>query len=85
MEGPLRSDPQKKKTHGFRRSQEGISPRINDNDNDTLREVRPTIVRGMTPRKKSVRTDAACSVGKVCTYTVDDSVQYIEHKRNTKG
>ena len=24
----------------------------------------------MTPRKKSVTTDVACSVGKVCTYTL---------------
>ena len=39
-----------------------------------------------TPRKKFVRTDVACSVVKFCTYTLfDDSVQYIERKRNTKG
>ena len=37
-----------------------------------------------TTKKKSVTSDVACSVGKVCT-TADDSVQYIEHKRNTKG
>ena len=45
----------------------------------TLKEVRPTVVRRpgltgvsvgvITPRKKSVRTGAACSVGKTCTYT----------------
>ena len=50
----------------------------------TLEEVRPTVVRGLVGHEKqSVTTEVACSVGKLHVHTVDDSVQYIEHKRKT--
>ena len=56
----------------------------------TLKEVRPTVVRGLSrltqvsvgvmipAKKESVRTGAGCTVGKVCSCTrLNDSVQYI--------
>ena len=52
----------------------------------TLKEDRPTVVRGLAlqawrsqPREKeSVRAGVACSVGKICICTrINDSVQYI--------
>ena len=62
-----------------------------DDDDDTQRSPsnsrwRPgrRECRGHNPTKKSVTTEVACSAGKLHVHTVDDSVQYIEHKRKTR-
>ena len=39
---------------------------------------------GTGEHQQSVTTEVACSVGKLHVHTVDDSVQYIEHKRKTR-
>ena len=63
----------------------------NDNDNDTQKSPinvcqRPgltSVSEGvMTPRKKSVRADGTCTIGKVCNWhIVDDSVQSHQSQR----
>ena len=63
----------------------------NDNDNDTLKEVRPTIVRRLALQawvkgswhheKESVKVDGTCTVGKVCACTLLMTVcSYIKHE-----
>ena len=39
----------------------------------------------MTHEKKSVKAGVARAVGKICTHTVDDSVQYIGSQGEARG
>ena len=68
-------------------------PTLGDYDDDTQRSPsnsrwRPGLtgvsVGVITPRKKSVTTEVACSVGKICTYTLLMTVCSTSNREKTK-